>query len=167
MKRKMTRLARASKCGCFGSRGFVEGAERDSSPRRPSSATWPKPHAAMRSASRRERGTEYRRPCVILWFMLFDIQEFVGTEQRLTVALPGGQATFLIGAGLGNGGFQILVHKLQGELLLVGGSRPTERQTVGPVAAHFVGRLFIREQPAGQVLRLLANEPAVEQKQRL
>src|SRR5262245_30943263 len=167
MKRKMTRLARASKCGCFGSRGFVEGAERDSSPSKPSSATWPKPHAARRRASRRERGAEYRLPCVILWFMLFDIQKFIGTEQRLTVALPGGEAAFGFRTGLSYRGFQIGIYELQRELLLVGGNGATERQTVGPVAAHFIGGLFIRQQPAGQVLRLLADEPAVQQKQRL
>src|SRR5262245_21934 len=56
MKRKITRLARGEKCDCFGASGFVALAHCDSSCNSPKRATCPKPHAARRSASRRERG---------------------------------------------------------------------------------------------------------------
>src|SRR5262249_16355891 len=62
MRRKITRLERGEKCDCLGASRLVAFAHCDSSPRRPKRATWPNPHAARRSASRRERGAVQEQP---------------------------------------------------------------------------------------------------------
>src|SRR5262245_17305948 len=104
MKRKITRLARAAKCGGLAASGSAmplsasaAAAPCDSFPSNPNRATCPNPQAAVRRTSRREKSVFMGRTSTFLKAcasISLHVQELILAKQRLTIGLPGGNGIF-------------------------------------------------------------------------
>src|SRR5262245_24909113 len=96
MNRKMTRRARGRKWGCLTTSGLAAAAaSADSEASTPARATLPKPQAICRSASRRLRSGQAGSLFVIVASL--HVQELIGAEQHLAIALPRRAASVRLG----------------------------------------------------------------------
>ncbi len=166
MNKKITRLARGTKCGRRGASGLASlvSAPVDAAlagpVKQPSMAMCPNPHAALNNIRRRDKGP---RGSGSSGMALLAIKEFVFTKQALAITLPGRQPPLAFPARARRGRRPVGGEEFGGFGQFAFGGRAAHGQLVRRSQPAQVVGPAVGEQALGEGARLAAHKRAVEQ----